>query len=140
MNFRPFVYIASPYTKGDPSINTNFQMRIFDRMLDDGIVVPYAPLWSHFQHSAFPRPYKDWIEYDNVIIPKVDALVRLTAEHEKTDYKEDRSSGADREVALAESLGIPVFYSIEALYAWALQVGPRGPVASGPPPVVRGNS
>ena len=35
---KPFIYLASPYTKGDPCINTNFQMRMFARFVqDDGI-------------------------------------------------------------------------------------------------------
>ena len=115
---RPFVYIASPYTKGDPCINTNFQCRIFDQLLNGGIVWPYVPLWSHFQHTMFPRPYQDWIEYDRVIIPRCDGLLRLDATH-GDNYSVSESSGADSEVALAESLGIPVFYSIGELYEWA---------------------
>ena len=114
---KPMVYVASPYTKGDPCINTNFQMRVFDQMLSDGIVTPYVPLWSHFQHTAFPRPYQDWIQYDNAIIPRLDALVRLDAV--APGYFERESSGADREVELARSLGLPVFFSIEELYEWA---------------------
>lgn len=120
---KPFVYIASPYTKGDPCVNAHFQCRIFDQMLDDGIVIPYIPLWSHFQHSVFPRPYQDWIEYDNVIMPRVDALIRLNAEHTWPDgeiYIATDSSGADNEVKLAQSLGKPTFTDIEELYEWAI--------------------
>ncbi len=125
---KPFVYVASPYTKGDPCVNANFQARIFDQMLNDGIVIPYIPLWSHFQHSVAPRPYKDWIEYDNCIMPRVDALVRLNAEFRWPDgtlYYEDKSSGADNEVILAKSLDKPTFTSIEDLYAWAREYSAR---------------
>ena len=52
---KPIVYIASPYTKGDVSINVHFQCKIFDELMDDGIVFPVVPLWSHFQHTIFPR-------------------------------------------------------------------------------------
>ena len=65
-----------------------------------------------------PRPYQSWIEYDNCIIPRVDALVRLTAVVPELGYSEDRSSGADKEVDFAKSLGIPVLYSIQDLYEW----------------------
>jgi len=122
---KPFVYVASPYSKGDPCVNANFQCKVFDQMLDDGIVIPYIPLWSHFQHSVFPRKYIDWVEYDNVIIPRIDALIRLNAEFTWPDgevYIVSESSGADNEVKLAESLGKPTFVSIEDLYDWANEV------------------
>lgn len=123
---KPLVYIASPYTKGDVGINTRFQCEIWDRMMDDGIVLPYAPLWSHFQHTLFPRPYEDWIEYDNALIPRMDALVRLSAEFMPLGYFEDESSGADAEVILARSLGIPVFFDVGSLYLWVEAGCPRG--------------
>jgi hypothetical protein len=119
---KPFVYVASPYTKGDPCVNAHFQCCIFDQMLDDGIVIPYIPLWAHFQHSVLPRPYTDWLAYDNCIMPRIDALVRLDARFvwpDGTMYKCSESTGADNEVKLAESLGKPVFYTIEDLYTWA---------------------
>ncbi len=123
---KPFVYIASPYTKGDPCVNANFQARIFDQMMNDGIVIPYIPLWSHGQHTILPRPYKDWIDYDNCIMPRVDALVRLNATFtwpDGTQYICTESSGADNEVKLATSLGKPCFTTIEEVYAWAKTFG-----------------
>jgi hypothetical protein len=51
---KPIVYIASAYTKGDPAVNVHFQCKIFDELLGDGVVWPYAPLVSHFQHTVFP--------------------------------------------------------------------------------------
>jgi len=50
------IYIASPYTSGDVAMNTHFQCKVFDELLSDGRVIPIAPLWSHFQHTVFPRP------------------------------------------------------------------------------------
>lgn len=116
---RPVVYIASPYTKGDPAINTHFQCQIFDRLMTDGAVWPVAPLWSHFQHTLFPRKYQDWLAYDLAMIPRYDACLRLNAENPQLKYVETQSSGADKEVAEFKRLGKPVFYSIEDLYAWA---------------------
>lgn len=116
---KPFVYIASPYTTGDVGINTRFQCRTWDDMMNDGIVLPYAPLWSHFQHTIFPRRYQDWIGYDNEILPRMDALISLNAIHSALDYNEQKSSGADDEVELALRLNMPVFYNIFALYTWA---------------------
>ena len=115
---KPVVYIASPYSKGDPAINTHFQCRIFDQLMDDGLVWPVAPLWSHFQHTLFPRAYQDWIAYDLALLPRYDACLRLNSEFPDLRYSEDRSSGADREAAEFKRMGKPVFYSIEDLYDW----------------------
>ncbi len=116
---KPFVYIASPYTKGDPCINARFQCEMFDHLLADGVVLPYAPLISHFQHTMFPRHYKVWVQYDLDILPKFDACLRLDAVNQAMAYRVSESSGADGEVARCRELGIPVFYSVADLYAWA---------------------
>ncbi len=114
---RPWVYIASPYTRGDQALNTRFQMRIWDCLLDIG-VCPIAPLWSHFQHLHNPRPYRDWVEYDNQIIRRCDACLRLAATDEQTGYRQHESNGADAEVRLFQRLGKPVFTSFADLMAW----------------------
>lgn len=117
---KPWVYIASPYTKGDQAINVRCQMRMWDTLLSLG-VVPIAPLWSHFQHMHAPRPYQDWIDYDNEIITRCDACLRLDAfdasmlDH---DYHQSESTGADAEVALFRKLGKPVFFGVDSLKNW----------------------
>lgn len=115
---KPWVYIASPYTCGDQALNVRFQAHVFDELLDGGLVVPIAPLWSHFQHVLQPRPYHDWILYDAEIITRVDALLRLNAVCTRTGYFQSKSEGADREVAQARNLGIPVFFSIRDMHNW----------------------
>jgi len=114
---RPWVYIASPYTKGDAAINTRFQMRMWDVLFDLG-VVPIAPLWSHFQHLHSPRPYGDWVAYDNEIIARCDACLRMTATDEAINYRQHDSSGADAEVRLFEAMGKPVFHDFYSLKQW----------------------
>ena len=119
---KPLVYVASPYTKGDPSINTNFQCRVFDQLLTDGVVIPYIPLLTHFQHAVLPRHYQDWIDYDLDFIRAAgfDACLRLNATCDRLpDYRITDSSGADGEVKLFLSMNRPVFYGVEELYAWA---------------------
>jgi hypothetical protein len=118
MKDKPLVYIASPYTKGDAAINTHFQCKVYDKLMNDGVVWPYVPLWSHFQHEIFPRHYQDWIDYDLAVIARCDACIRLNAEYPKLDYYVSESLGADGEVRYCEKLGIPVFYGIEDCYAW----------------------
>ncbi len=115
---KPIVYLASPYSKGDPAVNTHFQCRIFDQMMNDGKAWPVAPLWTHFQHTLFPRPYPDWISYDKAMLHLYDACVRLTAEAPHIGYSQRESSGADGEVDFFQKAGKPVFYSVEELYAW----------------------
>jgi hypothetical protein len=116
---RSIVYIASPYSKGDPAINTHFQCKIFNQMLNDGRVWPVVPLWTHFQHTVFPRSYKDWIEYDQALLHLYDACLRLDIDIPELDYSHSESSGADAEVETFKSLGKTVFFSIHELYSWA---------------------
>lgn len=115
---KPTVYIASPYTKGDVAMNVHFQCLTFDRLLSDGKVLPVAPLWSHFQHTIFPRPYSDWIEYDQEMLLLYDACLRLDAILSKYKYRTQESAGADAEVETFKKMGKPVFYSISDLYEW----------------------
>lgn len=116
MEKKPWVYIASPYTKGDIGTNVLCQMRAWQQLFDMGCV-PIAPLWSHFQHIHCPRPYEDWMAYDQQIISRCDALLRMTAEDASNGviYRQYDSPGADREVAWALEMGKPVFYSIDEL-------------------------
>ena len=106
------VFISSPYTIGDIAQNVRRQIDAVDELMNNGYV-PFAPLYSHFQHMIHPRPYEDWMSVDFEWVRVCDCILRLEGE----------SSGADREVALAKSLGIPVFYSFEELY---LQYGKKG--------------
>ena len=99
------VYIASPYTKGDVAMNVKRQMQVVDQLMDVGGYLPFAPLYSHFQHMMFPRPYEDWLELDLAWLESMDVLLRLDGE----------SSGADREVERFKELGRPVVYSIDEL-------------------------
>ncbi len=115
---KPYVYIASPYSRGDQAINTHFQCKVFDALLKEGYVWPVAPLWSHFQHTLFPRPYKDWIAYDLALLPLYDACLRLDAAVPLVGYVQRDSSGADGEVAAFRQMGRPVFFSVSDLYAW----------------------
>ena len=120
---KPIVYIASPYTRGDQAVNTHFQCKVFHELMNDGIVWPFVPLWSHFQHAIFPRRHQDWIDYDLALLPRFDACLRLNAVLPEIGYLQKESSGADGEVAAFEAMRKPVFYSKEELYAW-VQITP----------------
>ena len=95
------VYISSPYSIGDPTANVRRQVNVAHELMDAGMA-PLAPLpGSHVLSEIRWRPYEDWMAVDLEHVARCDAVLRLKGE----------SSGADREVAYAESLGIPVFFS-----------------------------
>ena len=98
------VYIASPYTKGDPAVNVKRQLDMFD-ILFDLKFYPFAPLFTHFQHITHPRPYQDWVNFDLEWVKVCNCVLRMDGE----------SSGADGEVEYADELGRPVFYNVDDL-------------------------
>lgn len=102
------VFIASPYTKPDPAVNINTCVKVFNRLLDDGRCVPVNMLWTHFYHCINPRGYENWLAYCMIFLQQCDAMLVLPGD----------SSGKDREIEIAKSLDIPVFYSVEELYTW----------------------
>lgn len=98
------IYIASPYTKGDVAINVRRQIDVGDLILKKGYI-PYIPNLSHFWHFISPKTYEMWMVIDSEILRRCDAVLRISG----------KSKGADREVKLAKSLGIPVYHSLEEL-------------------------
>lgn len=99
------VYIASPYTIGDVAQNVRLQIDTVNELMNNGFA-PFAPLYSHFQHMIHPRVYTDWLNIDFEWVKVCDCLLRLDGE----------SSGADKEVKVAQDANIPVFYSIKEMY------------------------
>lgn len=98
------IYIAGPYTKGDVLMNVRNAIKTGSKLLDMGYA-PYVPHLNHFWEFLDPRHYHQWLELDNEWLKVSDALLRLPGE----------SEGSDKEVQLANDLGIPVYYSIEDL-------------------------
>ena len=98
------IYISSPYTIGNQAENVRRSLLIADQLLKMGHF-PYCPCLSHFWHFVSPKSWETWMRIDAAFIPVCDAMLRLEGE----------SVGADREVALAEKLGIKVYYSLEEI-------------------------
>lgn len=98
------VYVAGPYTKPDPVLNTKAAILLGHQLLDRGYA-PLIPHLTHYMEAVRSRPYEDWMQMDFEWVKAADAVLRMPGE----------SSGADREVTLAKSLSIPVFYSLEEL-------------------------
>jgi len=98
------IYVAGPYTQGDVAVNVRNAYEAANRLADLGFA-PFVPHATHFWHMLFPRPYEFWLELDNEFLPSCEAVLRLSGP----------SSGADKEVQLAQTLGIPVFTGIDEL-------------------------
>ena len=98
------IYIAGPYTHGDVAVNVRNALDAASRLLDAGFA-PYVPHLMHFLHMIHPHLYEDWIALDLEWLAVCDGLVRLYG----------TSPGADREVAEARRLGIPVFANVNAV-------------------------
>jgi hypothetical protein len=115
MQSKPLVYIAGPYSSGDPVQNTHTAVRCATNLLRDGRVTPFVPHLTLFWHAITPLPYKLWCAYDLDILARCDAVLRLPGP----------SDGADEEVFAAHRLDLPVFEDEQALLTWADQWEPR---------------
>lgn len=101
---KKWVYIASPYTKGDVAGNVRESFLVADELLQWGYI-PFPPLFSHFWHFLSPKSYETWLSLDLEFLSRCDYVLRLSGE----------SEGADKEVSFARSRLKPVFYSMQEL-------------------------
>ena len=98
------VYIASPYTLGDVSVNVRVSFDAAAKLRTLGYM-PIAPLRSHFEHMMHPQAYEVWMTEDKEYVAWADVLLRLPGD----------SPGADREVVWAKKWGKPVVCSVDEL-------------------------
>ena len=91
------IYIASPYTGTDLEQSVRAQIDVLHEIMDAGHFA-YAPLLLHYAEQVRVRPYEDWLDHCLSMVPRCDALLRLSG----------ASYGAEREGLLAVSRGIPV--------------------------------
>lgn len=104
MKFKAKIYVAGPYSKGDVAQNVHSALKAANELADRGFA-PYVPHLTHFWHLVFSRPYEFWLDLDNQFLPLCDAILRLPGE----------SSGADKEVELADLKGLPIFHNISEI-------------------------
>ena len=107
---RSRIYVAGPITLGDMNDNVAMGVAAGKTLLDHGYA-PFIPHLSHFvePHATWtntPARYEQWLALDRSFIAVCDALLRLPGE----------SRGADREVAWAVEIGIPVFHTLAVLF------------------------
>jgi len=98
------IYIAAPYEKGDIAVNVHNVIKVADAIVEKGHT-PFIPHLSLVWDFISPKPRSFWLEYDREFLPLCDCLLRLDGE----------SPGADKEVELAKSLGIPIYYSVDEI-------------------------
>ena len=96
------VYVAGPYSGGDPATNTRKAIDAADALLKRGYA-PYIPHLNHFWHFVHPHSYETWIDLDLAYLKRCEAVLRLPGE----------SPGADLEVSTAQGRGMFVGYSME---------------------------
>jgi len=99
-----YVYVAGKYSNGNPMHNIREALRAADRLLDAGLV-PFVPHLTGVWDMVSARAYESWLAYDLQWVARCDCVLRMPG----------KSAGADREVACAERLGLPVFYSTDGL-------------------------
>ena len=120
------VYVAGPISTGDMFENVQRGIRAGKALLEAGLA-PYVP---HFDAYMFPHgtTWNGFLEWDMEWLAKCEALYRLAGP----------SAGADREVEMANDLGIPVYMQLteqlegqkdpgyRALMTFALNAGLTG--------------
>lgn len=106
---RPMVYVAGPIaTGGDIPGNAHKGIREGEELRRKGyaVFVPHLSVLTEMVCGSVP--WESWLEYDEEIIMRCDAVYRMKGE----------SRGADREVKFAINHGIPVFYDQATMDAW----------------------
>lgn len=103
------VYVAGPMLgSGNPYVNIHRGLEISMTILDRGMA-PYIPhLTAILEMTQGERSRDTWLELDKAFLLACDAMLRLPGE----------SPGADQEVVWAVAANIPVFMSLDTLFAW----------------------
>jgi len=96
-----YVFVSGPYT-GDEEANVARALEAATALLRAGLW-PYVPHLSHYWEAQHPHHYEVWMDLDFAWIRRCDVVLRLPG----------ASKGGDREVAFAESIGVPVLRSVE---------------------------
>lgn len=109
---KPLIYVASKYsapTDAEREANAVKSFHVADQIVAAGGCVA-LPLAFHWWKTA-ERSYDEWMELDDALLVRCDALLRVPG----------ASKGADIEVRRAEEMGIPVFHSVENLGQWIIE-------------------
>lgn len=103
------VYVAGPVGKVEGRLERVIAAIEAGEQISAIGVLVFVPHFYHFWDARHPHDYEFWMRLCMEEVRRCDALFRMQGE----------SPGADREVALAKSLGMPVFTSMAELRRWA---------------------
>lgn len=92
------LYVAGPYTRPDPVINTHGACKFATAIYEAGLWTPMVPHITLVWHAITPRPINFWYALDLAHMSRCDAIVRLPGD----------STGADAEVAYAREIDLPI--------------------------------
>lgn len=95
---KPLIYVAGPIT-GDPWQCVRKAINVAAALRDNAGMLAYLPQLSVLHEMISPEPYEHWIEHGLAMVERCDGVYRIPGD----------SPGADREVAHAMELGIPVY-------------------------------
>lgn len=95
------VYVAGPYSQGDPIINIRTAIEAAEQLVAAGHT-PFVPHLAMLWHLTTPHTIDFWYAYDLEWLAACDALLRLPG----------ASFGADQEVKTAVRLGLPVYLDV----------------------------
>lgn len=108
------VYVSGPISTGNVQHNCRAGIMAARIIMERGYVV-ISPFESILSDMVEPWPYEKWLEYDFRAILCCDAVYRIPGV----------SPGADKEEAFAYSQRIPVYHSLDTLFACTDPDGPR---------------
>lgn len=108
------VYVSGPLTTGMLTRNVRDALNVGKILIDRGYVaiVPHEKIITEILH---PMSYDEWLAYDFRIILRCDAVYRMPGE----------SHGGDAEVLFSQKHGIPVYFSLDTLFACEPATRPR---------------
>jgi len=98
------VYISSPYSQGSTTYNVRLAIDAADTLLLAGFA-PFVPHLNFAWDIVYPHSYDIWLDWCVEWVAACTCVLRIPG----------YSPGADIEVALAKSLGMAVYGTINEL-------------------------
>lgn len=120
MNKIKHIYISSPFGNketGEPGLDDLARAcQVASSLIGLGFVPFAAAPWFEMLNAASQQIWQEWLTQSACWVSRCDALLRLPGD----------SRAADFEVDLAESLGKPVYFSVEELLRSEGRAKPTG--------------
>src|SRR5262245_4266292 len=93
----PLLYVSGPFS-ADPLLYTRATLMVSTAIYQHTEFVPFVPHLTLLWHMLTPMPYEDWLSIDLTVLTRCHAITRLPGD----------SPGADREMAYAQQLELPL--------------------------------